>query len=421
MIQKFLPFALFMALFIVFTPSALAGDCTKRDTVDWHATIKSAVNIRTDCPEGDVVGVVPAGEVVTIIEVDKHRDFYMVQTSVGTGFVYNSFLENVNEFPRANDIIELASATSSFSNSVFSDLNPNHPYYQHIKDVKERGIVNGSNGKIFADNPINRAELAKILVEATTDDAEIAKASLSTGVYSDIQAGAWYTKYLEIARRRRIMTGDKKSIGGITTVRPADSANGGEVAKMIAVAFGLPVRTPTSNEAWFDPYLDALDERDALPYTSATHQVTRGEMMFMISEILNSGEIDLTSDANAQENNQDTLEENIAHAAEPRYIDFTQSEYDALLGSQPFVLFFHADWCPKCRKLEDEIKPNIADFPPGSQFLKVNYDTATALKQTYSVTLQSSFVVIDANGNIVDTFQYISDIDQVKAAIIDSL
>lgn len=276
------PIFLILAFVFFFSFQAMvsAGDCTRRDLVDWHATITTSVNVRDNCPSGGVVGVVPGGEKVQILEVDKHGDFYKIKTSVGIGFVYQSFLKDIKKHPLNSDD---DSGIAEYSNSIFKDLNPKHLYYHSIKKLKERGIVGGtSDGKILADDPINRVELAKILVEAIFDDERIKKATLPDGVYSDVQSNAWYLPYLFLAKEKDILTGDK----GKRTVRPADAANGAEVAKMIAVAFDLEVRDLKSGEAWYEPYLETLRSLDALPYASARHKVTRGEMMFMISVIV---------------------------------------------------------------------------------------------------------------------------------------
>lgn len=267
--------ALSFIIFTSLTPNAQAGDCKTRDKVNWHATIKSAVFVRSDCPEGEVVGTVPGGEVVQILEVDKYAEFYLIQTSVGKGFVFSSFLTNINKSPLPG--------TETFEESVFVDLSPSHKYYNDIVFVKEQGIVGGTpEGKIHADDLVNRAELAKILVEATTSDEVIDNALNRPSIYSDVQPGAWYLPYLYIANQKGIMTGDS----GKTTVRPADNANGAEVAKMVATAFGLEVRAAKEGEKWYTPYMDVLIGMGALPYYLPYHQVTRGEMMFMISTIL---------------------------------------------------------------------------------------------------------------------------------------
>lgn len=269
-----------MVLFMLGTLPAMAGDCMTRDSVDWHATITSAVFLRSACPTGDIVGTVPGGEVVEILEVDRFNEFYLVKTSVGTGFLFASFLKDITHSPMPG------SDPQTFPDSIFIDLDPNHMYYDEIADVKARGIVSGTpEGKILADDPVNRAELAKILVEATTDDTLIAEAVLDSGIYSDIEAGAWYTRYLQIAREKDIVTGDGSS-GGITTVRPGDNANGAEVAKMIAVAFGLHVQPAGAGQSWYVPYMNELQTMGILPYEKPSHVVTRGEMMFMISKAL---------------------------------------------------------------------------------------------------------------------------------------
>lgn len=273
MIYRFVATLLGFSLFFMMSmQTVFAGDCTARTEVDWQATITTAVNVRSDCPTGDVVGVVPGGEVVRILEVDRFNEFYLIESSAGTGFVYASFLKDIVESP--------------LSNSVFVDLDASHPYYDAILDVKERGIVNGTpDGRILADEPINRVELAKILVEATSDDASISQAVLGADVYSDVELDAWYSPYLKIAHERNIMRGDDTHTGR-PSVRPADHANGAEVAKMIAVAFGLEIRTPVEGEAWYAPYLESLNALGALPYQSPEHLVTRGEMMFMVSTVL---------------------------------------------------------------------------------------------------------------------------------------
>ncbi len=66
------------------------------------------------------------------------------------------------------------------------------------------------------------------------------------------------------------------------------------------------------------------------------------------------------------------------------------------------LLFFHAPWCPQCRKLEASIKAST--IPQGVTIFKVDYDTNQALRQKYGVTLQTTFVKIDDQGNLVDKF-----------------
>ena len=73
----------------------------------------------------------------------------------------------------------------------------------------------------------------------------------------------------------------------------------------------------------------------------------------------------------------------------------------ALAETGNVVLYFHADWCPICRAIEGEINADPSRIPAGTHILKVNYDTATDLKQKYGVTYQHTFVQVDAQGTIL--------------------
>ena len=81
------------------------------------------------------------------------------------------------------------------------------------------------------------------------------------------------------------------------------------------------------------------------------------------------------------------------------------------------ILYFHADWCPICRGLEADVHARLPSIPDGVHILKVNYDTATALKQQYGVTYQHTFVQVDARGNQVAKWGDATTLAQVLAKI----
>lgn len=66
------------------------------------------------------------------------------------------------------------------------------------------------------------------------------------------------------------------------------------------------------------------------------------------------------------------------------------------------LLFFHASWCPQCRAIEKSIYDG--GLPDGVTVYKVDYDTNQALRQRYGVTLQTTFVKVDASGNKLASF-----------------
>ncbi|NED99215.1 thioredoxin family protein [Phytoactinopolyspora halotolerans] len=71
-------------------------------------------------------------------------------------------------------------------------------------------------------------------------------------------------------------------------------------------------------------------------------------------------------------------------------------------GFDTTILFFHASWCPECRAFEESIE--AGPIPDGVQILKVDYDSESELKQRYDVTIQTTFVRVDENGEQLGTW-----------------
>jgi thiol-disulfide isomerase/thioredoxin len=79
------------------------------------------------------------------------------------------------------------------------------------------------------------------------------------------------------------------------------------------------------------------------------------------------------------------------------YVEWAEYEADpAARADTKVVLFFHASWCPSCRATEKAI--GETGVPAGLTLVKVDYDTATDLRQRYGVTTQHTFVQVDGSG-----------------------
>jgi thiol-disulfide isomerase/thioredoxin len=83
--------------------------------------------------------------------------------------------------------------------------------------------------------------------------------------------------------------------------------------------------------------------------------------------------------------------------AKGSYQDYSADKL-SLAQSGKVVLFFHAAWCPVCRSIESQIRADVSALGDVT-ILKVDFDTATALRQKYGVTTQYTFVQVDAAGN----------------------
>lgn len=77
--------------------------------------------------------------------------------------------------------------------------------------------------------------------------------------------------------------------------------------------------------------------------------------------------------------------------------------YDGVIGSgQESVLFFHATWCPACKANDANLTAWYAENAYARSVYKLDYDTNAELKQQFEVTSQDTFVLIDANGTLIE-------------------
>lgn len=98
------------------------------------------------------------------------------------------------------------------------------------------------------------------------------------------------------------------------------------------------------------------------------------------------------------------------------YVEYSD---DAIAQAEGRVLlFFHAAWCPQCRSIEDDILED--GVPEGLTIIKVDFDSRQDLRQQYGVTLQTTFVEVDAEGTELQKHVAYDDpsLDAVVAAML---
>jgi len=83
------------------------------------------------------------------------------------------------------------------------------------------------------------------------------------------------------------------------------------------------------------------------------------------------------------------------------YQDYSEQAFSESTAKNK-LLFFYAAWCPQCHALEKSIEQN--GVPSDVAIFKVNYDTESQLKQKYGVTMQTTFVEIDNDGNLIKKY-----------------
>lgn len=120
-----------------------------------------------------------------------------------------------------------------------------------------------------------------------------------------------------------------------------------------------------------------------------------------------------TTQTNQVEVTDETTSEPVAESSVVgSYVDYQQGQTLQSSATNKTVVFFHADWCPTCRFFENDI--NETGVPNGIIIVKADYDVETELKAQYSVNVQSTFVLLDENGEVEKTWPFSRGLDGIN-------
>ncbi|MEM1013409.1 MAG: thioredoxin family protein [Planctomycetota bacterium] len=77
-------------------------------------------------------------------------------------------------------------------------------------------------------------------------------------------------------------------------------------------------------------------------------------------------------------------------------------------AERPRLLYFTADWCGPCQTMKRETWPDdtVEEAIKAFDAVYVNIDDHEDLARQYAVATIPTIVVIDANGEVVDSIQY---------------
>ncbi len=93
-----------------------------------------------------------------------------------------------------------------------------------------------------------------------------------------------------------------------------------------------------------------------------------------------------------------------------------ESNKDAYTNSD-IVLFFNASWCSTCKEARENLEADPAAIPAGLTIVTVDFDDSDELKRKYGVTIQHTFVQVDAEGNEIAKWNGSVTADQIAKQI----
>lgn len=150
----------------------------------------------------------------------------------------------------------------------YTDVNySSYNVLSHALDfVTYWGMFGGySDGTFRPEDEVNRAELIKIIVEASFSDEEIDSCvednvgNSANVFFPDVEISKWYAKYVCVAKLNNIVGGYPDG-----TFKPTEKVSFVEAAKILSLGFGYELE---SDVMWYIPYVMKLDSMLAIPST----------------------------------------------------------------------------------------------------------------------------------------------------------
>jgi murein DD-endopeptidase MepM/ murein hydrolase activator NlpD len=115
---------------------------------------------------------------------------------------------------------------------TYNDVEQDDWFYPYVKAAWNLGWLDKTKTTFNPGDPINRAEVAKVISIARAFDDEI-----TNSVFYDIALGEWYTEYVMWLYIHRIVDGYPPGEDGRRMFRPGNTINRAEVAKIAELAF----------------------------------------------------------------------------------------------------------------------------------------------------------------------------------------
>lgn len=153
--------------------------------------------------------------------------------------------------------------------------------------------------------------------------------------------------------------------------------------------------------------MQAVKKHSTLIIILAIIAVVAAAMLYVIlrpQQAVTPGDTENANNGTQQTGGNSTEPANGGNGATPttpgKYEDYNETAFNQAEGRR--ILFFHAPWCPQCRALDASIKDSTV--PSGVTIFKIDYDSNQTLRQKYGVTIQTTLVEVDENGNEIKKY-----------------
>ncbi len=153
-----------------------------------------------------------------------------------------------------------------FTQAAFRDLPEDHPNFEAITFLEQRGIISGFPDETFRPNDfVTRGAFLKMAVTTFYDAQSIQnclKDATSEELFADVPMDRWDAPYLCVGQQKHIVTGYDDGF-----FHSEKQINFAEGSKMIAIILkSSQVEMPSQYiHEWYEPFVQILEAQNAIP------------------------------------------------------------------------------------------------------------------------------------------------------------
>jgi len=189
-------------------------------------------------------------------------------------------------------------ALSAVAAFKYSDVNSANNYSEDIQLISDLGIVKGyDDGTYKPYQTLNRAELLKIIIEASFEDEF--EAFAGQNCFSDVPGSEWYTKYVCFAKDRGIVEGYSNG-----RFEPDQEINFVEALKITLKGFDYKYDV---SDPWYKGIVEVAESHNFIPLSVSyfDQSLNRGQMADLIARILKEDKTGTVATYAVMKNNTD--------------------------------------------------------------------------------------------------------------------
>ncbi len=254
---------------------------------NFEITVQVVRPLKTDKKKGDIVTIITKSNSAACGYDELNYFAQKLDFIFFTNFNFETSSLAGNEKVHYENISDLEKKIKNILSSekiedpieikTFTDVDDFNPNAFAIAYIHEMGIVKGyDDGTFLPNNPINRAEFTKIIVESQFYDTEIEHCPVEFLKFSDVKKSDWFAKYICVAKNNGLIKGYDDG-----TFLPNKNILFSEASKIISQAFRF---SSPEGKIWYEGFVRNLSDRAAIPLSieSVDQEITRGEMAEMI-------------------------------------------------------------------------------------------------------------------------------------------